>query len=112
MIIVVSIFLLGILTFIELDSDFGKLEVKTVFIPDGDKEICGLLYRPYYAFATTPFPGVVIAHGISGSKEMMSSIGLELARQNFVVLCLDLFGHGARARTFLNLLTQLPSQRL
>jgi dienelactone hydrolase len=77
-----------------LDSDFGKLEVKTVSIADGSRELSGLLYRPKSASATNPSPAIVLAHGIGGSKEMMSCIGLELARRGFVALCLDLLGHG------------------
>jgi len=77
-----------------LDSDFGKLEVKTVSIADGSRELSGLLYRPNSASATNPSPAIVLAHGIGGSKEMMSGIGLELARRGFVALCLDLLGHG------------------
>ena len=82
-----------------LNSDFGRLEVKTVLISDGNKELCGLLYRPYLASSQNPFPSVVIAHGISESKEIMSNLGLELARRGFVVLCLDLLGHGASGGT-------------
>jgi len=89
-----SIFLLGIFISVTLDSDFGRLEVKTVLIVDGSRELSGLLYRPTFASAINPSPAIVLAHGIGGSKEMMSGIGLELARRGFVALCLDLLGHG------------------
>jgi len=89
-----SIFLLGIFISFTLDSDFGRLEVKTVLIADGSTELSGLLYRPISASATNPSPAIVLAHGIGGSKEVMSGIGLELSRQGFVALCLDLLGHG------------------
>ncbi len=82
-----------------LDSDFGKLEVKTISITDDNKELSGLLYRPDSASAENPSAAVVIAHGIGGSKEMMSSLGLELGRRGFVALCLDLFGHGKSGGT-------------
>jgi len=93
-IIAVSLFLLGIFFAQTLDSDFGRVTVTAVSIFGDDKELSGLLYRPNSASADHPTPAIVLAHGISGSKEMMSSIGLELARRDFVVLCLDLFGHG------------------
>lgn len=70
------------------------MEVKTVSIMDGGVELSGLLYLPINASAQNPCPAVVLAHGISGSKEMMSGIELELSKHGFVVLCLDLFGHG------------------
>jgi dienelactone hydrolase len=93
-IIFVLVFLMGTSTAILLNSDFGKLAVSTVVINDGDKELSGLLYRPAYASADNRVPAIVIAHGISESKDMMSSLGLELSRRGFVVLCLDLLGHG------------------
>jgi len=95
----VALFLSGIYTATNLNSDFGKLEVKVVGINDGNKEISGLIYRPYAASANRPYPAIVIAHGISESKEMMSNLGLELARRGFVVLCLDLLGHGKSGGT-------------
>jgi hypothetical protein len=85
-IILILVFLFGTSTAILLNSDFGKLAVNTVVINDGDKELSGLLYRPAYASAVNRVPAIIIAHGISESKEMMSSLGLELSRRGFVVL--------------------------
>jgi dienelactone hydrolase len=85
---------LGVFVALTLDSDFDEIEVTNVSIVDGNAALSGLLYRPKSAEAQKPAPAFVIAHGISSSKEMMSSIGLELARRGFISLCLDLFGHG------------------
>jgi dienelactone hydrolase len=93
-IILILVFLFGTSSAILLNSDFGKLAVNTVVINDGNKELSGLLYRPTYASADNRVPGIVIAHGISESKDMMSNLGLELSTRGFVVLCLDLIGHG------------------
>jgi dienelactone hydrolase len=98
-IVVIALLVFGLFLALTLDSDFGKVEVKTITISDGDKELSGLLYRPQPASADNPFPAIVIAHGISSSKEMMSSIGLELSRQSIVTLCLDLLGHGRSGGT-------------
>ena len=84
----------GIATALYLDSDSGRIEVETVSIIEGNIKLSGLLYRPKSADAANPTAAVVLAHGIGGSKEMMSSIGLELARRGFTSLCLDLYGHG------------------
>ncbi|MEM3758004.1 MAG: hypothetical protein QXR61_08615 [Candidatus Bathyarchaeia archaeon] len=54
----------------------------------------GLLYRPASLRADEPAAAVILAHGIGGSKEMMSCIGLELVRRGFISLCLDLYGYG------------------
>jgi dienelactone hydrolase len=93
------VFLMGTSIAILLNSDFGKIAVNTVVVNDGNKELSGLLYRPTYASADNRVPAIVIAHGISESKEMMSSLGLELSRRGFVVLCLDLLGHGQSGGT-------------
>ncbi len=90
----VAIFLSGTYLAITVNSDYGKLEVKTVSIEDGGKQLSGFMYIPHGASQENPYPSVVVAHGISESKDMMSDIGLELARKGFIVLCLDLIGHG------------------
>ncbi|MCJ7770621.1 alpha/beta hydrolase, partial [Candidatus Bathyarchaeota archaeon] len=95
----ISILILGVSLQLVLDSDFGRLEVRTVQITDGITELSGLLYRSYAASSQNQFPSIIIAHGISESKEMMSNLGLELARRDFVVLCLDLLGHGESGGT-------------
>jgi len=84
----------GIFIALALDSDFGNIEVKTVSIMECELELSGLLHRPKSAVAARPAAAIVLVHGIGGSKEMMSGIGLELARRGFVSLCLDLYGHG------------------
>jgi dienelactone hydrolase len=40
-------------------------------------------------------PGVVVAHGFSGSAELMAPFGDSLATQGYVVVLLDFAGHGA-----------------
>lgn len=84
----------GVYLSVGINSDFGKLEVRAVSVKDSGKQLSGLLYRPTSATPEKPTPAVVIAHGISESKDMMSNIGLELAKRGLVVLCLDLIGHG------------------
>lgn len=98
-IVFLSLLVFGLFFALTLDSDFGRIEVKTIMINNGDNELSGLLYRPQSASANNPFPGIVVAHGISSSKEMMSSIGLELSRRGIVTLCLDLYGHGRSGGT-------------
>ena len=96
---VVSILFLGVFISVTLNSDFGKLQVKIFSINDGSRELKGLLYQPSSSPAANPCPAIILAHGIGGSKEMMSGIGLELARRGFVVFSLDLFGHGGSEET-------------
>jgi hypothetical protein len=42
-----------------------------------------------------PFPGVVVAHGFSGSARLMDGIGIAFARAGWVAALPDLSGHGA-----------------
>ncbi|WP_404790582.1 alpha/beta hydrolase [Altericista sp. CCNU0014] len=42
-----------------------------------------------------PQPGIVVAHGIAGSKQLMLGYGYTLAHNGYSVLLLDFHGHGA-----------------
>jgi dienelactone hydrolase len=76
-----------------VNSDFGNLDVNRFSI-SGEQKIAALIYKPEDVSPICPVPGVVLCHGISGSKEMMSQIALELARNGFVAVMVDLVGHG------------------
>jgi len=94
LIVLAAVFITGTAAAFLINNDFGKLEVKTFRIPDGDHYISGTLYRPRAATEENPMPAVVLVHGISSAKESMSSIALELARRGFVALSIDVVGHG------------------
>jgi dienelactone hydrolase len=49
------------------------------------------LYRPA---STDPSPVVLIAHGFSGSQQLMQSFAITLARNGFLALTFDFPGHG------------------
>lgn len=93
--------LIGVLVFVAamsgvfaLNTDYGRIDVRMISIPDGDLQLGGFLYRPNTATGQSPRPGIIIAHGIASSKQIMSGIALELARRGFVTLAIDLVGHG------------------
>jgi pimeloyl-ACP methyl ester carboxylesterase len=92
--VLIAIYLSAVGSATVIDRDFGNLNVKAVSIPDRDHQLSGLLYRPTAASAETLLPAVVLVHGLSGFKQMMSGIALELARHGFVSLAVDLVGHG------------------
>jgi len=94
LLLLVSVFLLGVSIAFFLDTDFKGVDVRRVQIADVNTQISGLLYQPIHATVANPLPAVVLVHGISGSKQMMSGIALELARRNVVALVIDLIGHG------------------
>jgi pimeloyl-ACP methyl ester carboxylesterase len=54
----------------------------------------GLLYVPASATAAHPAPAVLASHGYINTREMQSPFAIELARRGFVVLAMDMIGHG------------------
>ena len=54
----------------------------------------GLLYVPSTATAAKPAPAVLASHGYINTREMQSPFAIELARRGFVVLAMDMVGHG------------------
>jgi pimeloyl-ACP methyl ester carboxylesterase len=55
----------------------------------------GLQMRYLAAEGAVDAPGVVIAHGFSGSKELMLGFGYALARAGYGALLFDFAGHGS-----------------
>jgi pimeloyl-ACP methyl ester carboxylesterase len=54
----------------------------------------GMLYVPPGASAAHPAPAVLVSHGYINTREMQSPFAIELARRGFVVLAMDMVGHG------------------
>ena len=52
------------------------------------------LYTPKTASAENPAPGILAIHGLNNQKNYMSNTALELARRGYVVLSVDMSGHG------------------
>lgn len=92
--ILFALFLAGVGGAHLINTDSGSITVHYVTIPHGNLNLSGLLYKPDVATASTPQPAVIIAHGISNSKDVVSGIALELARRDFVALAVDSLGHG------------------
>ncbi len=90
----VSVFFAAISTASWINRDHGRLEVNEVTIPSDVYDLKGLLYVPQEAHPDNPRPLIIVTHGISNTKEAVSCLALELAREGFVALALDLAGHG------------------
>jgi pimeloyl-ACP methyl ester carboxylesterase len=67
------------------------------FTGTGGTRMSALLYIPAGATAQTPAPGVLAVHGLINSREMQDGFAIELARRGYVVLALDMTGHGYSA---------------
>jgi dienelactone hydrolase len=108
--VLLSVFLCSLISAYVFNTDFGKVERISVKICTDGEILTGLLYRPADCEGKQ-FPAIVVAHGISESAQMLSSFGLELCRGGFVVLCLDLPGHGG-SDGFINQGQQNPALRI
>jgi dienelactone hydrolase len=76
----------------QFGNDFGGVSVQTVTIEGSGYDISGVLYTP--KILTGKFPAFALAHGVSNSKEVLSGVALELAKNGYVALTIDEKGHG------------------
>lgn len=73
----------------------GGVSVSEVRIPAGQGiAVSGLLYRPVSATPQAPAPAVLVSHGYINTREMQSPFAIELSRRGYVVLAMDMTGHG------------------
>jgi len=75
---------LGLVSLVRADDGLVREDVVGAGVPVS-------LIRPP---GTGPFPGVVVAHGFSGSSRLMDGIGIAFARDGWAVALPDLSGHG------------------
>lgn len=81
-----------------IQTGAGTVTVKEVkFYGAYDGLYSAYLFTPKGVVTGNPAPGVFMAHGYNNSKEYMSNTALELARRGYVVLAMDLDGHGLSA---------------
>lgn len=52
------------------------------------------LYIPDTATAETPAPAILLCHGYTASLDAMEPNAIELSRRGYVVMALDMYGHG------------------
>jgi dienelactone hydrolase len=78
-----------------IQTSGGKVSVQDVRYPAEDGVVMsGLLYVPKGATAEHPAPAVLISHGLINTREMQSPFAIELSRRGYVVLAMDMSGHG------------------
>lgn len=91
----VALILMGGFLAHQVQTANGKVAVEDVRFPGGQGvTISGLLYVPASATAQHPAPGVMVSHGYINTREMQSPFAIELSRRGFVVLAMDMTGHG------------------
>lgn len=89
------IVLLGSLLASWIQSGAGAAQVTEVtYVGTGNGINDAYLFIPNGVTAQNPAPAVLAVHGYNDSKEYMVNTALELARRGFVVLDIDMEGHG------------------
>lgn len=91
--VLLIVFFFSLFSVYTFNTDFGRIESNSVEIETEHGVLRGLLYRPVN-YVNNQFPAIVV---VSESAQILSGLGLELSRVGFVVLCLDLPGHGSSA---------------
>lgn len=78
-----------------IQTNFGKVTVKDMRweTPSGHL-MSALLFVPDSATAENPAPGIVASHGWYNNREMQDLNFVEYARRGYVVISIDMFGHG------------------
>ncbi len=73
----------------------GKIEVKDLrWETASGSRMSALLFKPKSATADNPAPAIVTSHGWFNNREMQDLNYVELARRGYVVMSIDMFGHG------------------
>lgn len=77
-----------------IDRDFGSITVERVTIPGALGEISAKLYIPKGVSEKNPAPAILCIHGYQNDKETSVGYALELARNGYVAMVIDAYGHG------------------
>ena len=78
-----------------IQTNHGQVKVAEVRIQaEEGVTVSGLLYTPPNATAATPAPAILVSHGYINTREMQSPFAIELSRRGYVVLAMDMTGHG------------------
>lgn len=78
-----------------VQTDGGKVAVKDMqWETSSGRMLNALLFKPESATVDSPAPAVVVAHGWWNNREMQDANYVELARRGYVVISIDMYGHG------------------
>ena len=78
-----------------IQSDFGKVTVDELKVMDkSGYAVSVLLYRPDSATVEAKAPCIITVEGWYNNKEMQDLYSVEYARRGYVVIAVDMHGHG------------------
>lgn len=78
-----------------IQTDFGGVTIKDLrWETESGHQMSALLLIPDTATAENPAPAIVCSHGWYNNREMQDLNYVEYARRGFVVMSIDMYGHG------------------
>ena len=78
-----------------VQTNFGKVTIRDLrFETASGHYLSALLLTPENATAENPAPAIVCSHGWYNNREMQDLNYVEYARRGFVVISIDMYGHG------------------
>lgn len=78
-----------------VQTNLGRVTVRDLrFETESGHEMSALLFIPDGATADSPAPAIVCSHGWYNNREMQDLNYVEYARRGYVVLSIDMYGHG------------------
>ena len=84
-----------------LQTDFGGVRVKDVYIlTEEQQEVHALAFIPKEASAENPVPVVVTSHGWLNSAELQDATCIELSRRGVMVIAIDAYNHGLSSSAY------------
>lgn len=83
-----------------IQGSFGRVKVSELRLVDrAGYEVSALLYKPASATPENPAPCIITVEGWYNNKEMQDLYSVEYARRGYVVLAVDMHGHGDSENT-------------
>lgn len=96
-VLIVALLVMLVTSFVgkSIATSGGKVKTQDItFTTDVGAESHAKLYIPETATAASPAPAIVLCHGYTASLDAMEPNAIELSRRGYVVLALDMYGHG------------------
>lgn len=86
-----------------IQGSWGRVKVSELRLIDrSGYEVSALLYKPANATSETPAPAIITVEGWYNNKEMQDLYSVEYARRGYVVIAVDMHGHGDSESTDAN----------
>lgn len=106
LVIALVVFLFAGLIAAVVKTNAGRVLIREVNISPRGTTLSGMLYIPKDALETdsqgnylNKRPAVLVSHGYLNSNQMQDPFAMELSRRGFVVLSMDMYGHGNSEQT-------------